>query len=102
MKERAFRCGDREELRSVQHEVRDVLRTCWNICRRKLEARLQQNNVTDVWTARWTAVEDVPLGSSTREVAAMGPQGPRSSGPHTSCDEGSAGPSAGRFLISPT
>ena len=47
----AFRSGDREELRRVQHEFRDMLRACKDTYRRKLEAKLQQNNVRDVWTA---------------------------------------------------
>ena len=49
-KKRAFRSGDREELRRVQHELRDMLRACKDTYRRKLEAKLQQNNVRDVWT----------------------------------------------------
>ncbi|KAK0135417.1 RNA-directed DNA polymerase from mobile element jockey [Merluccius polli] len=48
-KKRAFRTGDREELRKVQCEVRDMLRICKDSYRRKLEAKLQQNNVRDVW-----------------------------------------------------
>ncbi|KAK0135139.1 putative RNA-directed DNA polymerase from transposon X-element [Merluccius polli] len=43
-KKRAFRTGDREELRKVQREVRDMLRICKDSYRRKLEAKLQQNN----------------------------------------------------------
>ena len=42
-KKRAFRSGDREELRRVQHELRDMLRACKDTYRRKLEAKLQQN-----------------------------------------------------------
>ena len=49
-KKRAFRSGDREELRRVQHELRDMLRACNDTYRRKLEAKLQQNNVREVWT----------------------------------------------------
>ncbi|KAI3362697.1 hypothetical protein L3Q82_001764 [Scortum barcoo] len=50
-KKRAFRSGDREEQWRVQHELRDMLRTCKDNYRRKLEAKLsQQNNVRDVWT----------------------------------------------------
>ncbi|KAI3358284.1 hypothetical protein L3Q82_003282 [Scortum barcoo] len=45
-KKRAFRAGDREEQRRVQHELRDMLRTCKDNYRRKLEAKLQQNNLT--------------------------------------------------------
>ena len=49
-KKRAFRSGDRKELRRVQHELRDMLRACKDTYRRRLEAKLQQNNVRDVWT----------------------------------------------------
>ncbi|KAI3359074.1 hypothetical protein L3Q82_002565 [Scortum barcoo] len=49
-KKMAFRAGDREEQRRVQHELRDMLRTCKDNYRRKLEAKLQQNDVRDVWT----------------------------------------------------
>ncbi|KAI3359123.1 hypothetical protein L3Q82_002667 [Scortum barcoo] len=44
-KKRAFRAGDREEQRRVQHKLRDMLRTCKDNYRRKLEAKLQQNNL---------------------------------------------------------
>ena len=47
---RAFRSGDREEQRSVQRKLRVMLRTCKDSYRRKLEAKLQQNCVRDVWT----------------------------------------------------
>ena len=49
-KKRAFRSGDRQEQRRVQHELREMLRTCKDNYRRKLEAKLQQNSVRDVWT----------------------------------------------------
>ena len=49
-KNRAFRSGDREEQRRMQHELREMLRTCKDSYRRKLEAKLQQNSVRDVWT----------------------------------------------------
>ena len=39
-KKRAFRSGDREELRRVQHELRDMLRAFNDTYRRKLEAKL--------------------------------------------------------------
>ena len=44
-KKRVFRSRDREELRRVQHELRDMPRTCKDTYRRKLEAKLLQNNV---------------------------------------------------------
>ena len=37
-------------MRRVQYELRDMLRACKDTYRRKLEAKLQQNNVRDVWT----------------------------------------------------
>ena len=46
-----FRSGDREELRRVHYELRDMLRACTDTYRRKFEAKLQQNNVRDVWTS---------------------------------------------------
>ena len=46
-KKRAFR-GDREEMRRVQQEFRDMLRACKDTYTRKLEAKLQQSNVRDV------------------------------------------------------
>ena len=48
-KKKAFRSGDKEEQRRVQHELREMLRTCKDNYRRKLEAKLQQNSVRDVW-----------------------------------------------------
>ena len=49
-KKRAFGSGDRVEQRRVQHELREMLRTCKDNYRRKLEAKLQLNSVRDVWT----------------------------------------------------
>ena len=49
-KKSAFSSGDREELMRVQHELRDMLRACKDTYRRKLEDKLQHNNVRDVWT----------------------------------------------------
>ena len=48
-KKKAFRSGDREDQRRVQHKLREMLRTCKDNYRRKLEAKLQQNSVRDVW-----------------------------------------------------
>ena len=44
-----FRSGDREEVRKVQHEHRDILRACKDTYRRKVGAKFQQN-VRDVQT----------------------------------------------------
>lgn len=49
-KKRAFRSGDRVELKRVQHLLRDKLRECKNSYRKKLEAQLQQNNMWEVWS----------------------------------------------------
>lgn len=48
-KKKAFRSGDREEL-SAQHNLSVKLRECKDSYRRKLEAKLLQNNARDVWT----------------------------------------------------
>ena len=45
-----FRSGDREEQRGVQCELREALRTWKDNYRRKLENKLLQNRVRDVWT----------------------------------------------------
>ncbi|KAI3361992.1 hypothetical protein L3Q82_012194, partial [Scortum barcoo] len=44
--------GDREEQRRVQHELRDMLRTCKDNYRRKLEAKLQWPFSTSTYSAR--------------------------------------------------
>ncbi|KAK0141851.1 hypothetical protein N1851_020482 [Merluccius polli] len=44
-RKKAFRSGDREEQRRVQHKLREMLRTCKDNYSRKLEAKLQQNSV---------------------------------------------------------
>ncbi|KAM4580370.1 uncharacterized protein PAE49_005246 [Odontesthes bonariensis] len=46
----AFRSGDRQEQRRVQRELKETLRTCRDNYRRKLESKLEQNCVRDVWT----------------------------------------------------
>ncbi|XP_027869613.1 uncharacterized protein LOC114142475 [Xiphophorus couchianus] len=48
-KKMAFRSGDKEEQRRVQRELRETLRTCKDNYRRKLESKLEQNSVRDVW-----------------------------------------------------
>ena len=49
-KKKAFRSGDRQEQKVIEHDLRGELRECKDSYRRKLEAKLQQNNVRDVWT----------------------------------------------------
>lgn len=49
-KKAAFKSGDREELRRVQRDLKVKIRECKNSYRRKLEAKLQQNNVREVWS----------------------------------------------------
>eukprot|EP00064_Thunnus_orientalis_P007849 superscaffoldBa00000895_g7871 len=47
---KAFRFGDKEELRSVQHNLTVKLRECKESYRKRLETKLQQNKGRDVWT----------------------------------------------------
>ena len=48
-KKEAFKSGDKSLLKSIQHELRDKLRRGRDSYRKKLEAKLQQNNSRDVW-----------------------------------------------------
>ncbi|KAI3354787.1 hypothetical protein L3Q82_004534 [Scortum barcoo] len=48
-KRRAFVSGNKEELKSVQRELRRMIRKGKNSYRRKMEHQLQQNNVCGVW-----------------------------------------------------
>uniref|UniRef100_A0A8C7Z516 Reverse transcriptase domain-containing protein n=1 Tax=Oryzias sinensis TaxID=183150 RepID=A0A8C7Z516_9TELE len=48
-KRRAFISGDREEQRRVQHELKYKIRQAKNSYKRKLEERLENNNVRVVW-----------------------------------------------------
>ncbi|XP_072543920.1 uncharacterized protein [Salminus brasiliensis] len=49
-KRHAFQSKDKEQLRSVQKELKVRLRESKEAYRRKLEGRLQQNNSKEVWT----------------------------------------------------
>lgn len=49
-KKQAFWSGNRNQLKDIQHKVREKLRQSKDTYRRKLEAKLQQNRVDDVWT----------------------------------------------------
>ena len=46
---RAFKSGDKEELKAVQRELRREIREGRCSYRRKMEDQLQQNNVSGVW-----------------------------------------------------
>uniref|UniRef100_A0A3P9LKD5 Reverse transcriptase domain-containing protein n=1 Tax=Oryzias latipes TaxID=8090 RepID=A0A3P9LKD5_ORYLA len=48
-KKRAFKSGNKEELRAVQKELRRNIRQGKMSYKRKLEEKLQQNNVSGVW-----------------------------------------------------
>lgn len=53
-KKRAFREGDRESLKTVQRELKVRLNESMEVYRKKLENKLQQNNVRDVWSGMKT------------------------------------------------
>ena len=48
-KRRAFKSGDREDLRRVQRDLKRKIRECKASYRRKMEDQLQNNNVREVW-----------------------------------------------------
>ena len=52
IKKRAFRAGDREELRIIQGKLKTTIREAKNKSRRKLEWKLQQNNMREVCNNR--------------------------------------------------
>ncbi|KAI3357227.1 hypothetical protein L3Q82_015684 [Scortum barcoo] len=49
-KKAAFRRGDKEELKKVQTELREKIADGKDSYRRKLESRLQKNNMREVWS----------------------------------------------------
>ncbi|KAI4903482.1 hypothetical protein NFI96_006182 [Prochilodus magdalenae] len=53
-KKRAFRAGDREEVRTTQRELKRTIREAKDRYRRKLEWKLQQNNMREVWSGMRT------------------------------------------------
>ena len=63
-KKKMFRSGDSEELRRVQHELRDILRACKDAYRRTLEAKLQQNNVSGRQSSAASRETDSSIGSA--------------------------------------
>lgn len=48
-KKRAFRSGDKEQLRLVQKELKDKIAEGKESYKRKLESKLQENNTREVW-----------------------------------------------------
>ncbi|KAJ8389092.1 hypothetical protein AAFF_G00122980 [Aldrovandia affinis] len=53
-KKRAFRAGNREEVRTIQVDLRVKIREAKEKYRRKLERQLQQNKMRKVWSGRKT------------------------------------------------
>lgn len=53
-KKRAFRAGDRVEVRTIQRELKTAIKEAKNKYRRKLEWKLQQNNMREVWNGMRT------------------------------------------------
>lgn len=49
-KRRAFRDGNREEMKAIQRELKMKIREAKDKYRRKLERKLQQNNMREVWS----------------------------------------------------
>ena len=64
-KKRAFRDGDREQMRRVQREVKERIQQGKDSYRRKLEHKLQQNNLKDVWSGMKSIAGYKPSGSQT-------------------------------------
>ncbi|MBN3324503.1 SYT4 protein, partial [Atractosteus spatula] len=50
-KKRAFRRGDKEEVKRVQRELKQKLRESKDAYRRRVEDKLQRNRVRDVWSS---------------------------------------------------
>ncbi|MBN3314597.1 BT2A1 protein, partial [Atractosteus spatula] len=50
-KKRAFRRGDKEEVKRVQRELKQKLRESKDAYRKKIEDKLQRNRVRDVWSS---------------------------------------------------
>ncbi|KAJ8371917.1 hypothetical protein AAFF_G00298690 [Aldrovandia affinis] len=49
-KKRAFRAGDKDGVKTIQGELRVTIREAKEKYRRKLEGKLQQNNMKEVWS----------------------------------------------------
>ncbi|KAM8771414.1 uncharacterized protein AB9X84_005684 [Acanthopagrus schlegelii] len=66
-KKRAFKDGDRDELKRVQGELKVQLREANEEYRRKVEQKLQRNNMREVWDGMKTITGCKKKGSSTEE-----------------------------------
>lgn len=64
-KKRAFRDGDREQMRRVQRELKERIQQGKDSYRRKLEHKLQQSNLKDVWSGMRSITGYKPSGSQT-------------------------------------
>ncbi|KAI4894000.1 hypothetical protein NFI96_013038, partial [Prochilodus magdalenae] len=81
-KKRAFRSGNKDEMKVVQRELRRKIREGKTSYRRKMEAQLQQNNVSGVWNSLKTISghkkPDSQVRSELRKIKtrkAAGPDG---------------------------
>ena len=75
-KKRAFSGGNREELRDIQREPNNKIKEAKEGYRRKLERKLQQNNMREFWSGMRTItgfrrMEDVLPRSSAKDAAAQ-------------------------------
>lgn len=55
-KKRTFRMGNREEVRMVQALLKDKVIESKDDARRKLEWKLHQNSMREVWSSRKTII----------------------------------------------
>ena len=62
-KKRAFRGGNREELRDIQRDLKAKIKEAKDGYRRKLERKLQQNNLREVWSGMRTIIGFRPTSS---------------------------------------
>ncbi|XP_062854835.1 uncharacterized protein LOC134318029 [Trichomycterus rosablanca] len=66
-KKRAFRDGDREELKRVQGELKVRLKEAKESYRRKIEQKLQENNMREVWNGMKTITGCKKKGRNSAE-----------------------------------
>ena len=64
-KKRAFRDRDREQMRRVQRKLKERIQQGKDSYRMKLERKLQQNNLKDVWSGMRSITGYKPSGSQT-------------------------------------
>ena len=62
-KKRAFRGGIKEELRDIQRDLKAKIKEAKDGYRRKLERKLQQNNLREVWSGMRTITGFRPTSS---------------------------------------